>query len=90
MSSAEFRTLEFTREFLENLVRLSSADGKRVVRALVLLDENERNPGLEVHQLQGELSGVGTAKASKGLRITFVRLHDGRKALLTCSQHHGD
>ena len=85
-----FQTLDFTPEFLEALVRLSKSDSKKIVKALALLDANEKSPGLEVHQLKGDLTGVWTAKASKGLRITFERTANGRKAMLTCSQHYGD
>jgi Txe/YoeB family toxin of Txe-Axe toxin-antitoxin module len=85
-----FETIDFTPEFLQNLVALSNADGKKVVKALSLLDSNERHPSLGVHQLKGELDGVWTAKASKGLRITFQRDAKRRKTMLTCSQHYGD
>jgi Txe/YoeB family toxin of Txe-Axe toxin-antitoxin module len=85
-----FKTIDFTPEFLQNLVALSNADGKKVVKALSILDSNERHPGLQVHQLKGELEGVWSARASKGLRITFQRGAKGRKTMLTCSQHYRD
>ena len=85
-----FETIDFTSEFLQKLVGLSSANGKKVIKALSLLDGNERHPSLEVHQLKGELDGVWTTKASKGLRLTFQRGANGRKIMLTCSQHYGD
>jgi mRNA-degrading endonuclease YafQ of YafQ-DinJ toxin-antitoxin module len=85
-----FENLDFTPEFLQNLVALSTSDGKKVVKALSFLDTNEKHQSLEVHQLKGELEGVWTAKASKGLRFTFLRGANGRKIMLTCSQHYGD
>jgi len=85
-----FENIDFTPEFLQNLAGLSNANGKKVVKALSLLDDNDRHPSLEVHQLKGELEGIWTAKASKGMRITFQRVANGRKIMLTCSQHYGD
>ena len=85
-----FQTLDFTPEFLQNLARMSVADGKKIVKALDLLDANEKTPSLQVHQLSGELAGVWSARASKGLRITFKRTTSGRKVMLTCNQHYND
>jgi mRNA-degrading endonuclease YafQ of YafQ-DinJ toxin-antitoxin module len=86
----EYRTIGFTSEFLVSLARLSRDDQRRVVRALDLLDENERHPSLRVHELKGELAGLWSASASRSLRITFVRLPKGRKRLVEASQHYGD
>jgi mRNA-degrading endonuclease YafQ of YafQ-DinJ toxin-antitoxin module len=68
-----YRTLDFTAEFLQDLVRLSTADGRKIVKALELLDRNEKTPGLEVHQLTGALTGTWSVKASKGLRLTGLQ-----------------
>lgn len=85
-----YRTLEFTDAFLEDFVRrdFSAADRQRILRALRILDTNERHPSLRVHELRGPLEGVWSASASDELRVTFVRLEGGRKLLLTCSRHY--
>jgi mRNA-degrading endonuclease YafQ of YafQ-DinJ toxin-antitoxin module len=86
----DYRTLVVTREFLRSLPALSAADQRRVLRALDLLDADERHPSLRVHQLRGDLAGLWSASASRSLRVTFARLPDGRKRLVEASQHYGD
>ena len=85
-----FRTLEFTDSFLQDLVdrRFSASDRLRIIRSLGLLDDNEQHPSLRIHELQGPLKGVWSASASAELRVTFVRIGQGRKLLLTCSRHY--
>jgi mRNA-degrading endonuclease YafQ of YafQ-DinJ toxin-antitoxin module len=85
-----YRTLDFTPDFLADLVgpNFTDRDRRRVVRALGLLDENERHPSLRVHQLEGELAGTWSASASDDLRMTFLRTSGGRKLLLNCSRHY--
>jgi mRNA-degrading endonuclease YafQ of YafQ-DinJ toxin-antitoxin module len=87
-----YRTLSFTETFLETFAGRSfnAAERRRLLKALGLLDVNERHPSLRVHELRGDLAGVWSASASKELRITFERLVGGRKLLLTCSRHYGD
>jgi mRNA-degrading endonuclease YafQ of YafQ-DinJ toxin-antitoxin module len=87
-----YRTLDFTETFLETFTdrSLSASDRRQILRALRLLDTNERHPSLRVHQLHGDREGSWSASASDGLRITFERLGGGRKRLLTCSRHYGD
>jgi mRNA-degrading endonuclease YafQ of YafQ-DinJ toxin-antitoxin module len=86
----EFASLEFTDTFLGDLVRgnFSAAETAATLRALELLDANERHPSLRVHALQGPLVGVWSAAASKSLRLTFERLPGGRKRLLTFTRHY--
>jgi mRNA-degrading endonuclease YafQ of YafQ-DinJ toxin-antitoxin module len=88
----EYRTLSFTETFLEIFSGkdFTRVERKRILKALRLLDHNERHPSLRVHELQGDLKGVWSASASRELRITFERLADARKRLLTCSHHYGD
>lgn len=86
----DFRTLVVTREFLRSLPDLSAADQRRVVRALDLLDEDERHPSLRVHQLTGGMAGLWSAAASRSLRITFRRLPSGHNGLVKARQHYGD
>lgn len=88
----EYRTLSFTETFLDTFISkdFTRSERKRVLKALRLLDQNERHPSLRVHELQGDLKGVWSASASKELRITFERLADAQKRLLTCSHHYGD
>lgn len=85
-----YQSVIATPEFLDTLVLLSPTDQKRVLRAILLLDANERYPSLNVHQLKGDLAGFWAAYASKSLRITFRRLDSGRKELVEASHHYGD
>ncbi len=87
---AALSNLEFTTEFLATFQRLSPTDQGRVSRALELLDQNERHPSLNIHQLKGQQAGVWTAYATKSLRITFERLEGSRKRLVGASHHYGD
>ena len=66
----------------------SYAERRRFVRALRLLDDDERHPSLRVHQLSGDLAGKWSASASDVLRMTFERLPNGRKRMLNCSRHY--
>lgn len=85
-----YQTLEFTDSFLQDLVdrRFSTRDRQRIIRALRLLDTNERHPSLRVHELRGPLEGVCSASASDELRLTFSRIGEGKKLLLTCNRHY--
>jgi hypothetical protein len=85
-----YRSVEITPTFLESLIAhdFTAADRRRFVRALRLLDQNERHRSLRVHQLQGDLAGVWSASASDELRMTFLRAGGGRKLMLTCSRHY--
>jgi mRNA-degrading endonuclease YafQ of YafQ-DinJ toxin-antitoxin module len=85
-----YRTLEITPEFLESFGsrHFSYGDRQRFLRALRLLDTDERHPPLRVHALKGELEGYWSASASDELRMTFERLPDGRKRMHTCSRHY--
>jgi hypothetical protein len=86
----EYPTLEFTGAFLSSFAGrdFTAADPAAILRALRRLDESERHPSLRIHELQGERRGTWSASASDLLRITFERLPDGRKRLLTCSKHY--
>ena len=86
----EYRTLDFTDKFLISFAGrdFTPADRRAFVRALRLLDENERHPSLRVHALSGDLAGTWSASASDVLRITIARQPNGRKRLLTCSKHY--
>ncbi len=90
--SEGYRTLSFTETFLETFVGKSfnGAERRQLLKALRLLDANERHPGLRVHELRGDLAGVWSASASRELRIAFERLPGGNKLLLTCSHHYGE
>lgn len=86
----EYHALRLTTEFLDDLVKLSRTDQQRILRALKQLDEAERTPSLRVYALEGQMQGQWSASASKSLRITFLRLEEGQKAIIGCSQHYGD
>ena len=85
-----FSSLDFSDEFLETLVSRQFSPRERVqfVKALRLLDADERHPSLRVHPLQGQQSGVWSASATDELRITFERRDGGRKRLIACSRHY--
>ena len=68
--------------------RFPKADQRRFVRALTMLDENDRHPSLRVHELTDDLAGVWSASASDALRIEFVRGPGGLKLLMRCSRHY--
>jgi mRNA-degrading endonuclease YafQ of YafQ-DinJ toxin-antitoxin module len=87
-----YQTLSFTETFLESFVSkdFTRNERKQLLKALRLLDQNERHPSLRVHELRGDLTGVWSASASQEVRITFERISDGRKCLLTCSHHYAD
>jgi mRNA-degrading endonuclease YafQ of YafQ-DinJ toxin-antitoxin module len=76
-----------TAELLSNFGRSPKADQRRFVKAIELLDENDRHPSLRVHELRGERRGVWSASASDDLRIEFVR-DDGLKILVRCQRHY--
>jgi hypothetical protein len=56
----EYRTLEFTDEFLAVFAGrdFTSFDRRVLIRALRLLDDGERHPSLRVHILAGPLAGL--------------------------------
>ena len=83
-----FRSVQLDLEFLESFSGFERGDRRRFLRALHLLDENERHPSLRVHALEGDLAGQWSASASDVLRITFRRLPNGRKLVLRCSRHY--
>ena len=85
-----YRTLDVTVTFLEDFASkdFSAADRKSFLKALRLLDANDKHPSLRVHRLEGDREGSWSASASGVLRITFERMDGGRKRLLTCSKHY--
>jgi len=85
-----YRFLDFTETFLTTFASrdFSVAERRLILKALRLLDENERHPSLRVHQLHGDREGSWSASASAELRVTFERHAGGRKRLLTCSHHY--
>jgi plasmid maintenance system killer protein len=85
-----YRSLDFTDTFLETFASrdLKPAERKLLLKALRLLDENKRHPSLRVHKLEGDRQGAWSVSASDVLRMTFARLEDGRKRMLTCGRHY--
>lgn len=88
--SFEYRSIDFTEEFLALFASrdFSAADRSALLRALRLLDEDERHRSLRVHQLLGDREGSWSVSASRNLRMTFERRSGGRKRMLTCSKHY--
>lgn len=86
----DYKSLDFTETFLSAFAGRDFSAGERrlILKALRLLDENERHPSLRVHQLHGDREGSWSASASAVLRVTFERHAGGRKRLLTCSHHY--
>jgi mRNA-degrading endonuclease YafQ of YafQ-DinJ toxin-antitoxin module len=90
-SGYTYRSLDFTETFLESLAdprRFSRAERSLFLKALRLLDTDERHRSLRVHQLTADFAGVWSVSASDSLRMTFLRSHGGRKTLLTCTHHY--
>lgn len=89
-SDFKYQQLDFTEVFLASLTAkdFSSADRRAFLKALRLLDQDERHPSLRVHQLRGDREGSWSVSATASLRMTFERLPDGRKRMLTCSGHY--
>lgn len=85
-----YTTLDFTATFLTTFADkdFSASERKAFLKALKLLDADERHPSLRTHQLKGDAQGSWSASASDVLRMTFERLPDGRKRMLTCSRHY--
>jgi mRNA-degrading endonuclease YafQ of YafQ-DinJ toxin-antitoxin module len=86
----EYSKLRFTPEFLATFGdrKLTASDRAQILRALALLDSNERHPSLRVHALSGQLEGLWSASASDSLRLTFERLPDAVKNMVRCTKHY--
>ena len=76
-----YPTIEFSDDFLMAFAdrKFSTADRRAILKAIGLLDSDERHPSLRVHQLEGDMDGSWTCYASRSLRIVFTRRADGRK-----------
>lgn len=85
-----YQALDFTAPFLESFAGrdFNAAERRQFIKALRLLDTDERHPSLRVHHLHGEEEGVWSASASDELRMTFPRREGGRKLMLLCSRHY--
>ncbi|PZR79633.1 MAG: hypothetical protein DLM65_10190 [Candidatus Aeolococcus gillhamiae] len=89
-ASQPFATLAFTPTFLTDLTdrTFSVADRRAFIKALVLLETDDKHPSLRVHDLAGDFAGLWSASASASLRMTVLRTPPGGKIMLTCSRHH--
>jgi len=83
-------SLDLTVRFIDDLLdnSFSASERSAAKKALALLDENERHPSLRVHKLEGDMEGSWTAYVTRSIRVTFDRLPEGRKRLLTLTRHH--
>ena len=90
MTSGSYATVDFTETFLATFSSrdFSPAERKLFLKALRLLDQDERHPSLRIHPLRGDREGSWSVSASRELRMTFERLPDGRHRMLTCSRHY--
>jgi mRNA-degrading endonuclease YafQ of YafQ-DinJ toxin-antitoxin module len=88
--AAGYQFIDFTETFLRSFASkdLTAADRAAILKALRLLDENEKHSSLRVHKLEGDKEGSWSASASMVLRMTFERLDGGHKRMLTCSKHY--
>jgi hypothetical protein len=85
-----YATVVFTQTFLTTLCgkEFSAAERRAFVKALGLLDEDDRHPSLRVHELRGDLARMWSASASDSLRMTFLRIGGGSRVMLACSRHY--
>ncbi|MEX0781698.1 MAG: hypothetical protein WD557_03540 [Dehalococcoidia bacterium] len=87
---SDLESLILTTEFLRSLLerRFTTADHAAILKALALLDQNERHSSLRVHKLEGDLQGTWSASASDSLRLLFERAPDGKKRMKECTKHY--
>jgi mRNA-degrading endonuclease YafQ of YafQ-DinJ toxin-antitoxin module len=86
--SEPYKSLDITDTFRKTFASFEKRDRNRFLKALRFLDENEKHPSLQVHELKADLAGTWSASASDVLRMTFERTTGGRKTMLTCSRHY--
>lgn len=67
--------LQYTERFKRAFAALTDQDASRVEKALRLLANDARYPGLRVKRVQGT-DGIWEARASDALRITFEMRDD--------------
>lgn len=60
----------FTEQFEQAYEKLTDVEKRNVRKALVLLGDNPRHPGLRVKKIEGR-KNVWEARPSKRLRMTF-------------------
>jgi len=77
--------LQYTRRFERAYISLEASDTARVAKAIHLLAEDVRHPGLRVQKVQGT-SSIWEARASLSLRLTF-EIHDDLLILRNVGLH---
>ncbi len=60
----------FTEQFEQAYSKLTKAEKRSVRKALALLGDNPRHPGLRIKKMEGS-KDIWEARLSKGLRMTF-------------------
>ena len=87
-----FESLAFSDEYFRDFAdrRFSPQERARALKAMDLLDRDERHPSLRVHALSGNLSGLWSASVTDNIRIEFVRLPGGRKRCVSLTKHYKD
>ena len=80
MTSAGYRTLDFTETFLQLFASrdFTAADRKAILKGLRLLDTNERHPSLRVHELKGDREGSWSTSASVRTGAAIVAMPNSR------------
>lgn len=77
--------LQYTQRFERAYVNLEAGDAARVAKAIHLLADDMRHPGLRVRRVQGT-SDIWEARASHSLRLTF-EIHEDLLILRNVGPH---
>jgi len=77
--------LQYTQRFERAYISLVAEDAARVAKAIHLLADDVRHPGLRVKKVQGT-SDIWEARASHSLRITF-EIHEDLLILRNVGPH---
>jgi mRNA-degrading endonuclease YafQ of YafQ-DinJ toxin-antitoxin module len=77
--------LQYTQRFERAYVSLQASDAVRVAKALQLLADDMRHPGLRVKKVQGTRD-IWEARASQSLRFTF-EIHEDLLILRNVGLH---
>jgi len=77
--------LQYTQRFERAYISLEADDAARVAKAIHLLADDMRHPGLRVKKVQGT-SDIWEARASLSLRITF-EIHEDLLILRNVGPH---
>lgn len=77
--------LQYTRRLERTYIGLEANEALRVAKAIHLLAEEVKHPGLRVKKVQGTAS-IWEARASRSVRVTF-EIHDDLLILRNVGPH---